>query len=637
MPSDFIAPLSIQTAPLAGPGDGLEIPDQATMLDYSNAQTRIDNLVQNWTSNVEWTKERRNLRNLRLNIKELRDRGTLKQNETIVPIRVIDTNISRELPPFIAYLKQSKRLGIFKNKSAATVKCERLEQEFTRVMQYPAWEDSFFKPLDGSSCHGWDQVEVCFDPSGNYDGNCYIDHIGHDELFFSLDAVELQACEFVLRYKYLSVSALKNLIDSDGWDESQVEIVLTNKVDGADKQNKPGNVADLLKRVAKVFMRVKGVVHVGWYHPDCSEWLKPPQKLFLGKRKQVTKQVMVDGPIDPTTNLPSKLQQPQTTWEYVDETRYPIRQLFWKQTEQKRITDHVGRAYLDEHKQSAATAIWSSFINGILRAQTIQVSPKQPVIGGAAPKQTSNVVEDGKLWSEPVEYFHFPYPDPLVLGAIRQLDTQNSQETNQVAWTVNNRQDSRKTAKEVESAEAQNSLINGVQVTLFSTFLRLVLMDCWEIVQSQALQGKIKFCQTLPPENSQQPPNPLAPPSLPQNDLELVGADYDVFAAGDTDVIEREQILTRMGEMWPLVQGTALAMTFLGDMMVRQFPDDGDRYKAILMTNQPKNTIIQGLAQTLSAAVMDPTTGKLKPEFQAHQQDLTQTLEGVKQALSVPG
>src|SRR5258706_11192730 len=87
-----------------------------TTQDISNFQTikpRLDKLIGSWEAERLVTITRREVRNIDISVEELRAKGDLDETDTFVPIRVIDTNIRREQPPFIAFLKQSKRLYTF--------------------------------------------------------------------------------------------------------------------------------------------------------------------------------------------------------------------------------------------------------------------------------------------------------------------------------------------------------------------------------------------------------------------------------------------------------------------------------------------------------------------------------------------
>lgn len=591
-----------------------------TFFDYSYAQIRVDKLISDWsTKEKESTKQRRNIRNITVDVQDLRVRGKLKANETFIPIRTIDTNIKREQPPYIAYLKQSRRLAIFKSPGNQVPKhlIERLEAEFTRVCTYLAWELDHFKALDGSQTHGWDFIEVCYD--GDLPGAVRFEHVGHDNLIFPLDAKDIQTCECIIRNYSVTTCQLKNFVISHGFNQDEVDNLIekTNTTGGS---NSGAHNHDNQHEVQKVMFRYENCVYVFWYHKDCKDYLTPVKKLFLGVRYS---ELQTSLQPDPTTGIPMPIEE--EIWIDEEETQFPYEILLYDENEEPKIRDHKGRVYKDMYKQEASCAIWSSFVNGCLQASNIQAAPKNVSDGSASPHQTSTIIEHGKIWSDPMEFFHVPYPEPIMLQATQALDTQNQQETNQLSFAVNNRKDSRKTAEEIKSATQQQGLLSGVQVTLFSTYVRGFCTKAWRIIRSQALQGKIEFLPIYDPNTGQ----------FTGNQIEILAHKYDIYAAGDTDVIEREEKLTRMKQDWPVIAQTPLAIKFLGDILKTAYPDEGENYAAMLEQGTQQIDILKATATALAGIVLDGSTGQVRPEFAEHSQQLMQILQQAQQSLMV--
>ena len=137
-----------------------------------------------------------------------------------------------------------------------------------------------------------------------------------------------------------------------------------------------------------------------------------------------------------------------------------------------------------------SSGLWTAMINGTVRASNVYASPAQDDGNGGKLAQAEVDLVHGVVFSKPLNFWSTPYPDPLIIKAAQALDTQTQQETGQVDFAVSNREDSRKTATEVQAANQQQSLLNSVQVSLFSAFLRDVHTAVWPIVQSQALDRK---------------------------------------------------------------------------------------------------------------------------------------------------
>jgi hypothetical protein len=595
--------------------DGLTVnqtPEQTFLSPlYEYPKGRIDQLIRSWDTEFKLTDYRRRARNITVNVNELRKNGNLKPDETIIPIRLIDTNIKREEAPKIAYIKQSKRLAIFKPKNRSKIlNVDVLEAEFTRVSQYPGWELDYIKVIDGAATHGWDAVEICYDD--NLPGKFCVDHIGHENLVFPLDAINLDACEAILRIRRVTCSQLRRFVQKFGFDPLQAEKVLQS-TDSVKQNNVTATqnvpIEDSQREIGKLFFKQDGIVYVAWWAKECDGWLKKPEPLFLGKKETITEIVEQLVPVKTGTtpygqdiieNVPTQIPQQKEVPVY--ETKYPVKILIYEENEQTRIKDKRGRVDKDDYKQEALMAIWSSFVNGCLRASNVHAAPKNSTSGAAAPKQTNVIIEHGKMWNEPIDFFNTPWPDPMILHGAQALDIQNTQETLQLSAAVSNRKDSRKTAEEIKSVTQEQSLIGGVQVTLLSIFMREILNYVWPIVQSQALQSKIVFCSIEMPPGSKEY----------TNNLDLIQEEYDIFAAGDVDVIERKEKVNLMLQTYPIYANTPLGMEFLIELTKLLFPDMAERFETILRT---------GFAQQLQMAQLQQMMGGgEQPQQQAEPQ-----------------
>ena len=130
----------------------------------------------------------------------------------------------------------------------------------------------------------------------------------------------------------------------------------------------------------------------------------------------------------------------------------------------------------------------------------------------------------------PVNFFSSDAPDPLLLNSLQWFGVRNADENGQTNFAVNNRQDSRKTATEIQAATQQAGLLSGVQVTVYSTWICAFYRRVWEIVQNMAMMDKVAL---------------LAGP-YGDNDKEIIGETYFVRAAGDIDVTQRAEQIQRM-------------------------------------------------------------------------------------------
>ena len=605
-----------------------DLPPQPTseLLQFDLVKDRIYQLIKEWTPEQLKTDFRRRQRKIDVNIDELHAKGKLKPDETLIPIRVIDSNIAKEEPPYVAFIKQSRRLAIFESTSNPNLPSktkQQLERQFTEGMSYSGWETPFIKCRDGASLHGWDAVEIELDESKPLHAN--VDQVGHDNLLFPWDAKDIQACEIILRKYSLPPATLKSFRDKYGFDRELVDELL----DKQKQKNKEENIT-----VYKKYCKADGIVWISWVSNDqsSSRWLKAPTQLNRGRKKKITQTITVDQPRtvpDPRTGMPITITvptlQPQTTWEPIPETKYPIRLLKYEETEEQKITDTKGRAFKDGPKQEAQTAMWSIFVNGSVRAGNVYSSPKNSSqTGSGRPVRLDNVtLEHGCIYSEPMEFWHTDYPDPGLVRATNALETQNQVESGQIAFAVTNREDSRKTATESNLAQQQQQSLNSTNITIFSTFIREVVGDEWLIVQSQALQGLVTLMPRENPDTGQQ-----------ENDEEVLSLDYSLKAAGDVDVIERSEKLQKRMALWPMVAMSGLKDEFMLDILREAFPDDADRYEKVLQQSNLKDQLIMSLSSVLKELVTDP---RAKAIVQPHMQEFKQLAQEVQMVMGGEG
>ncbi len=631
-----------EVAPAKQAEDGQEVLTQTDPLyDYTKARSVLERLIKDWEPTRAKAEENRRTRDVACSVETLRREGTLDEDETLIPVRIIDTNITREQPPYINYLKNSRRICIFTCVDNPNVDTDVQELEFTKGMTYLNWENAHYKTVDGAATHGWDSAEVVFDSSKPL--NVGIEHVGYDQLFWPRTTKNIQQAPRVIRSYDYSLIELKAFVSKHGWSTAQV-----NKIIDARKE---GKKAGETVRVYKQLFKEDGVVIVSWFciEDGCDDWLKAPEPLYLGIDQQ-------------TQDTDYATGQTVSNWTPTPITDYPYFILPYRESEKPKLIDRHGRCFLDGNKQEAQTSVLSAFINGLNRASKTLASPKQDNGTGNSVKELANhPLEGGTILDTPVDFYNSPYPDPSVLKALQYMDVANSQETNQTNFAVMNREDSRKTAKEMSLAEQQGNLLNSVQLTLFSAHIRGIYSLVWLIVQSQALQGNIKFMLV----NQQKPQinpvtgQPLIDPQTQQpvmqdnwvNNVEVIKLKYDVRAAGDVDVIQRNELIQQMKQDWPVVSQTPLAQTFLSDLLLLSYPNKGESYSKIIAAGQQTEanqckqhlqeagqliagltTILQGFVKQHPEAVKDlpPDQQVRLGQFMVQGEDIIKTVEQTK-------
>jgi hypothetical protein len=613
---------------------------QKELFDYELAKPFLKELVDQFESERTATKLNRERRQIDVNIEQLRSEGKLAQDEPFIPIRVIDNNISKEKPAYIAYLQQSRRLVIFHDSVEPTKKHEKLESAFTRGMSYNGWLTPHFKVVDGSQLHGWDWAEAVFDETKPL--HAAIEHVGHECLILPRDTQDIQACARIMREFKLTRTQLKGFVRKFGFSKERVD-ELFNSNDKSGNQTSP---ADAVKRdrsftVYRVYCKYEGVVWVKWYAPGCNGWLKDPEKLYLGvdvkqqveiptPRQYPALQAMQEGvPIPPDATVDENgiaswnEMTVEEQWVPVEETEYPFSIYIYDETEEKEIVLHKGRAFKDKFTQEGLTAGWSSFMRGHLRASMQIATPTDAVMNPSSLQ--SQEIKDRAIMKTPMKWMEMKYPEPSMLGALEGLDMKNAQQTNQNTYGL--QQKDRVTAKQISTAEKDQNLVTGVLVSNFAQYVRDIYTRVWRIVKSQAEQDLIQLVGEF--EVAVDPATGMQVMTF-VNDKQVLQIPFDIRPAGDVDYVQRNELIQHMMEFWPVVQNTPIAGAFLGKLLKLQFAEDGELWAQMLVEgNQPLQLLAQ-FVEILTAAMANPQEiMAMGPEEMSKLQMLLQTAQQV--------
>lgn len=565
--------------------------DQVDYMSYDESIISLKKLRDSCGASIAEVETNRLLRHIDFDVFALQQTGKIGPDETMVAMRLIDTNIRREQPTYVSFLTQSNRLAIFKYKDRQnTNPTEWIEEEFNRVMRYVEWETPFFRIIDGVQTHGYDFVEIVFDESKP--GHISIEHVGTDNLFFSTKSVNLQHCEEIIRGYDISIFQLRRFVSLYGFNKTQVDHIFDVFT---------GKREDTVVKIHKRLRKQDGIVYVAWFcfEHGCDNWLRVPEPLYLGVEQQ--------GPMDPMLlQGPSELQK-------LYETEYPIIPCFYTETEEPTILAHKGRVFADKHKQEAQSCIATGFINKLLRSSDIYAAVETSDTGGGSPRQLDVKLQHGSIYDKPLRFFGSDAPDAVGINALQFFDAYNAQEAGQISYAANNRQDTRKTATEITAAKQESQLLSGVSVTIFSTFLRKVFNICWRIVQNRAQNNKLTFCMDV---------------NTGENTMEVISADYDVFAAGDLDVVKRQEKIGRLMQFLPVVAGTPIASVYLSKLLQYAFPDES--FDKILELETDKVNVIKALNQLLGATLSKEEIAAMSP---AEQQQITEIQQKTMQYL----
>jgi hypothetical protein len=571
---------------------------QKNLLDLNTANGLFSQYISSHGAVEATIVTNRRLRSNKADVEQMRSAGLLQENQTFIGVRLIHQNINQALPPLLSYLKQSPRMATFVPGDNAY-----LDQEFTRVLQYPGWEVPYMELLDGSELNGLGYMMVKHDATKL--GAVAMETIPIGEILYDRRLKSLQDSPAVLIKHVITSVSFYHWDSFENFDkESDAYSAITKRL----LMNEVNSVGDDLV-IYEVFVKVNGFVYRGWYYKDSRQWLKQPLPFSNGIEETVT-----EINIDPTamTTEPTYVSKP------VHLTYYPIAVKRIAITENRKHDEVEGRAVDDYHKQEAATTLMTAAVNGSTQAANTMWAPDGANLDGVAPAQLQFKIKNNAIWKTPMRAFTSPWPDPMIFKGIESVIQQNAMETNQVAWAVNNRKDSRKTAKEIEAAQQQQGMLTGTSALVFSIFLRDVLTMTWPIVQSAAKKGTIKF---------------LIEVSDPAEKEVILSTQYEVKPAGDIDFVEKQQRIANIQQDLPLFQGQPIGQEMLKEYIRLRYPEKYDSWSKVL--SQGNDTqLIQGLAQALQATVTDEATGQLKPEFQPEAQSLQQLQQAVEQRLA---
>lgn len=555
-----------------------ETTDALPSFDYSKESARFQQLIGAWTSEADNCTRRRELRQNKKSVQEERQKGTILEDETIIPDRTIASNIRRSKVAYENYITQSKRILIITDVENPSLSVEPLEEWFTRGMRYPGWKKPYVKLIDSMHVHGGAPMEVVYDPEKPL--NNALEFIPRYELIIPLKTRNIQSCPRILRQFDVTATQLEEFQAIFKFEPSIVK-------DLFDKlQNK-----DEFVRIYRVLMKIEGLVYNAWYAKDSSkDWLRAPVLhdigLFEFDPKALLRPVPVMGQMQPNPNpmmggpsmMPSQQMIPlylspqwtQVRTEFMKPAplhNYPIFWFPFQLTECEEILDEQGRVSMDLHVQEAMTSLLSDTVNGAHRAAGLYPCVENEP-GGDPNLLELGPVKSGIIMSRRIILNQFPWPNPVILPVMQALKIGKADESGQQDFAATARKDANKTATELELATNQSNSMQISDMDVFSDpYLQMSALS-FNIACHQAI---FQLCK---------------PPTHPEY---LVG-DYHLSSASDTEVVKRQEDKQNAKEFFNIVKGTPMAEKLLIFLIERYFPDQADEWKAVL--NQPDKTAV---------------------------------------------
>ena len=543
--------------------------------NYTEASTNIHKLVGICDEQHVRAQDQRQQRRLNIDLDLERRDGYLSPDEIYIPTHIIDTNIRREQAKYVSYIVNSRRTAVFSSSTDPAFNTGPLERDFTERSRYDGWQVPLFRTIDCMQLHGYCVAEVQFDDTKP--GHFSIESVNYEDIAFPDDTRDIQACGMLVHRHYFTREQLLDMVKTREFSKEQVESLVGEPVD---------EQTESLFKVEKVMFRDNGVVQVGW---SCvaksNDWLRKPRPLFLGKRDASGE---------------------------IYETEYPYVVFHYMIAEDMTIKNCVGRAFLDKHVQEAVSSMMSSFVTAHRRASNFYFA-KDADDPNQSNEQTNVQFVPGALIDSNIKQFQLSPPNSSMLNAIQAMVSQNSQEQSQMNYAAMNRQDSRKTATEINTATAEAQMLSATQVALFSIAIKRIYEKCFEIYSSRVLDGLIE----------------------PTIDLSyFTDHKYNMKPAGDSDVVERQEKAGKMLQVWPVIQqNSALAIDYMKDMLSMLFPDEAPKYLQKMQEDTSRAQLMQQMMTIIQSLIIDPQTGQMTEEAQPYAQQL-QALQQQVQALS---
>ncbi len=541
---------------------------------------QIQALLTDWKDEVKRVEVRRKARTNRINVKDQQTAGTILTDETIIGDRTIDTNVRSEKAAYMVFVETSRRVLIVKPPPGTEVPApviEAIETEFTNGTRYTRWKSPWYKIFDGAVLHGCNFLEVVYDESKPLKSR--IDFLAREKFIYPVGMEDVQNCEMVLRQYTLAPITL------DAWKANPAlgfkTDILTELLKGYEKEKR-----NKLIPVYKVFFKRDGVVHYAWYSDEVSKnWMRDPVPLDIG-----LKQVKAGPPtVDPLTGQP--VQGPPTM-EPAPVLIFPFFPLKYQELEDEQVIEIQGRASIDLPTQDAATSLMSSIVNGAKRASGFYPyrKPSGLDVGGQG---SPIALEHGKLISGDVGVFQPNWPNISVLSVIQALSVRNLQQIGKTDFAAMQRNDTAKTAAEIEASKEQASVLSSMQTMLLSDCVLSTESLRFEIWRSQVFVGQVKS-------------------SVPN---EILALPYTLAPAGDIEVVKRAERKAELKEAWPVISQTPAAMKFFEIMIEALFPEEA---ATILSSLQAPDTqkLITELANALKLLLPDVTNPAEKRDLE---------------------
>jgi len=549
---------------------------RVNLLDYTDFKVQLGNLDSFRKTLAARAEENRKIRDSNLDTMAMRESGPLLPDEVAVPQRVVNNTITRNITNYDRYLRQPIRLIILKNPKDPAKSYAQNEIYYTDKLKQPDWDSPFLRVGDSGELHGLGFMEVVYDDGEDFP--IRFEFVKYEDIVYDKKAKNLQRQSMIARRLEWNADALEETLDPVfGFNPEVVEKIV-------------GECKDVFKLfdIYKVWFKIKRVVYVAWASMNGEGFLKDPRPLNV-------------------TGIP--------------ESRYPIHEFRLILGEDDELNQAKGRAFLEKDNQEAVTQLWQSCINGSIRASKFYPTPENPVED--KDELAKLVFKHGTPVGIPMKIFQAAYPNPIMLSTAQAIQRNQLQDSGAVDYAVMAREDSNKTATEINAAGELQSQQIGMVMANYSRFFRNVHTNAWDWVRGLALQNKIPWYGAKVVVG-----NPGLPPMM-ENPKELLAPNFQVFAAGDYEFVRRKELQDLFARFGDVFKGTPVGRMLTYDLLTVLFPEAGGRYaeayKQYNILNEQTTLLATGLLERVKELIaMDPMIAKAFPELQQTENAIAQ-------------
>ena len=489
-------------------------------------------------------------------------------NSRIIPYRLINASINREKPVFQQYLTSPQRIAIFTDKANPKANLANIEDFFTSVFRYTGSIPHFMRCVDTAQLHGYAPFEIRYDTKfpGLFK---FIPHRYEDVIFPHCDDPNDVYVMYIReRYRQVEVQAMD--IDEDKKDRIIKAIEMDDKV----------------TYINKVYVKTADGYQIIFYSEQIKDFVSGVKPLFNG--------------------FPGSNMELNVFFHIYD------------QNDEINLNDKRGRAFYDADMQRASTVLLSAFAEKMFKSSSVYagIDPGGASRSAEAAQLEVQLIPD-TIINKPINFFSPPEPTLSGLSAINTIESMHAAQAGQLSFAANNRADSRKTAREISSAEQQGVNMDSLQLGNFSGFMSQLLMYSWKIVVAGVSANLILLPNTLT--------------------IEDFAKSYIIHPAGDVDYVKRMQKLQQMVQMLPMIAGSAYGNIFIRRIIEFAFPDED--FQEQFDKEQKQLELINALVQIAKAFLNSPnaTNGLDPAQLQQAQQIVASAEQDVASGTSQLG